>query len=1210
MKVARRLCPGLRVRGVVLAVLGFVVPSGGEGSAAAAVSGLHPLDLRRAVNMGWRDETAGDGRGGWSDQGRNDMRQLEPGRKTLLGVPFDLIDPATNGGKAVLVLKSRNFPNGVASCRVLVGAKAASLVFLHAAAWNRGHMATYVVHYADGTRAEIPIRAGHEIANWWRPRDGGSYRAALHVANPECNDVGLVAFAWRNPSPAKPIAALEFRSLNATGVPIVAAVTRSDKPLTLASAKPKGKAVADPAGIAHRVADSMHTPAAARVLKELGPKLAADRDQAVAVLDLLAENPSIDAATARAELLVWIARGDETPGWRRPKVKPREMPTDTLCRRAATLLAYDDPFVCALAEWAIALRMGVGHELRDTPWPNENAPAWYHAWRKAQSGRLLELDYARQGAALGVHRTSAALLRSAADIERRASGLAAYAREHDSPQHRAAVADRLAALAGAHQKLRAHAAARPDDLTGQRRCWLILRRAARDLVLANPDLDFRRILFATRSSANGGNITNGHLRDTYQPHGDIYVKGGFAPDDPARPLIAGRLGPGHLRGMDLWWNADRLVFSFLKQPGDRRSAQWAHLHEMRIDGGGLRQLTDARYNSDMEPIYLPNGDLVFASDRSNYGSQCAGTLLQDKMILNLWRCSPDGTNVQPLSNNKDFDRHPHVLDNGQILFLHWEYQERHLWQTHTLWTCRPDGSYPDAFYKQHITSGPMSLREARPVPGTRSVVAIACGHHNWEQGAVFLATPQLGVNTEQGMLCVTPGCSRTEGGYGRARTVPEGGVPDATGHYQYPYPLSRKSFLVAYSSKLPADHTGTNFALYYIDVWGHKELIHRDPSSSVAYLMPLRRRPVPPIIPDVADEPQRFATVYVQDVHRGLDGVDHGTVKYLRVAQHMPWPCVREQDKHCKFNDLHYAAAGAWTPVFGAWAWSPARVIGIVPVEPDGSAHFKVPVDQPVYFQALDASFLEVRRMRSFVMFQDGERRGCVGCHETRAAAPSAKQPSMLALRRTPSHPQPPSWGDRVVPGFDRHIQPILSRHCTKCHGAKSPKGGLDLSPRIVDHYPQSYRTLFGLKPSDPTPVASQDGWRYVYEGKRQQFNRDAIKKMARNEHPGQLVTISDRFSGAEISQPREFGSARSKLILTLLGEKHRERAKLTRDEWIALVTWVDLNAPYFDSYTDKDRFRTQGKARYVRVLFPDPWERAPFGEWIWKSDTLVELAP
>ncbi|MFP4057612.1 MAG: hypothetical protein ACLF0G_12160 [Candidatus Brocadiia bacterium] len=141
--------------------------------------------------------------------------------------------------------------------------------------------------------------------------------------------------------------------------------------------------------------------------------------------------------------------------------------------------------------------------------------------------------------------------------------------------------------------------------------------------------------------------------------------------------------------------------------------------------------------------------------------------------------------------------------------------------------------------------------------------------------------------------------------------------------------------------------------------------------------------------------------------------------------------------------------------------------------------------------------------------------------------------------------------------------------------------------------------------------MASQDGSRWAFEGRRETFDRDALKKMARNDYPGQLVAIADRFSGAEVSEPREFGSARSKLILVLRDDPlHREKVHLGRQEWIDLVTWVDLNAPYFDTYTDKDTWRRKRTVRLVRVLLPDPWERSPHGEWVWQDDDLVVLKP
>ena len=154
----------------------------------------------------------------------------------------------------------------------------------------------------------------------------------------------------------------------------------------------------------------------------------------------------------------------------------------------------------------------------------------------------------------------------------------------------------------------------------------------------------------------------------------------------------------------------------------------------------------------------------------------------------------------------------------------------------------------DAIYKQHIPSGPMSLREARQIFGQRQFVAIACGHHNYDQGAVFLVNYAQGINDRHAMRNVTPGVSGTEGGYGGVKPVAEGGVEDRGGHYMFPYPLSEKSFLVSYSYKRPERNAGQNFSLYYIDVWGNKELIHRDKQMSVAFLSPLKAVARPPVV--------------------------------------------------------------------------------------------------------------------------------------------------------------------------------------------------------------------------------------------------------------------------------------------------------------------------------------------------------------------------
>ena len=204
---------------------------------ARAADGFQMLDLKPIVNMDWRDEVWGDGKGGWTDQGDNDMRQISVGTRQLLGIPFELIDPAHNGGKAVLTLGSKKFPAGPLAATARFGGKARSLYFLHAAAWSGGHMATYVVHYADGATAEIPIRDKEEIMNWWWPTHGPKYRAAIHVPNAQTDDVGLVVFGWDNPQADKVIRDIELKSLNADGIVVVAAITASDKPVRLPDPK-------------------------------------------------------------------------------------------------------------------------------------------------------------------------------------------------------------------------------------------------------------------------------------------------------------------------------------------------------------------------------------------------------------------------------------------------------------------------------------------------------------------------------------------------------------------------------------------------------------------------------------------------------------------------------------------------------------------------------------------------------------------------------------------------------------------------------------------------------------------------------------------------------------------------------------------------------------------------------------------------------------
>ena len=82
-------------------------------------------------------------------------------------------------------------------------------------------------------------------------------------------------------------------------------------------------------------------------------------------------------------------------------------------------------------------------------------------------------------------------------------------------------------------------------------------------------------------------------------------------------------------------------------------------------------------------------------------------------------------------------------------------------------------------------------------------------------------------------------------------------------------------------------------------------------------------------------------------------------------------------------------------------AESARMLLGTVPVESDGSAYFRAPAGKPLYFQAVDGAGRAVQTMRSVTYLQPGERRGCVGCHETPGTAPPRH--SLLAMQRPAS---------------------------------------------------------------------------------------------------------------------------------------------------------------------------------------------------------------
>ena len=423
------------------------------------------------------------------------------------------------------------------------------------------------------------------------------------------------------------------------------------------------------------------------------------------------------------------------------------------------------------------------------------------------------------------------------------------------------------------------------------------------------------------------------------------------------------------------------------------------------------------------------------------------------------------------------------------------------------------------------------------------VVCLGAGHSPFNVGAILLLDLRREKRSEAAMTVLTPG-SLPKGNWGLRQMRNGRWTIDVYGPwYADPFPLTDpatvsvagKFFLVsANEDKLWNDPAA--YGLYLLDVFGNRVPIYRDAAISCWQPRPVEPQPIPPVVAgtslpvetSTARSPE--ATVVVADVYQGLDGVARGAVKYLRVMEQVPrpwsvWLGYRSNDS----SPGEMAAISLYTHL------SVKVLRGVVPVREDGSAHFVVPANRNIFLQALDGDFMEIQRMRTFVNFQPGERRSCIGCHESRSHAPANRRP--LALDYPPVRPQaqPGELAPRPL-HYPTDVQPIFDRHCAACHNEKRHDGGLDLSGTMTELFCRSYENLI-LK----------DMVSYIQE------------------FIGPRPEGADAMGYAAAVPPYTYGSHKSKLIAALR-RKHYD-VKLSREEFIKLVTWVDANAPYYGSY-------------------------------------------
>jgi hypothetical protein len=697
------------------------------------------------------------------------------------------------------------------------------------------------------------------------------------------------------------------------------------------------------------------------------------------------------------------------------------------------------------------------------------------------------------------------------------------------------------------------------------------------LVAGNPLLSGKKLVLVKRYTYDSNHYYDEHNGGVSRFGGGLFL---VSLDGRDVKPIAPQLGDGVFGRYDLSFDARRIAFDYRppKPEGFR-------LCEIGVDGAGLRQITfppadegrriaaysvcsqddlrqDPRryghWTDDMHPCYLPDGRIVFTSTRTERSVLCGGHTLT---VTNLHRINADGTGLVPLSQGALSEFCPTVMNDGRILYNRWEYVDKGAGAVQWLWAMCPDGSQSEEIGGSS-TSIPPVLNQARHVPGRNNlVVCLGAGHCPGNMGAIMMLDLHKKKRSEEALSALTPE-SVPQGNWGLRQMRNGRWVRDIYGPwYSDPYPLadpqhetaSGKFFLVSCNPEgMWNDPAG--YGIYLLDVFGNRVPVYSDPEISCWQARPFEPRPMPLAVAGSArpaESPEAGdATVVVADVYQGLDGVAPGAVKYLRVMEQVPRPwSVYQGYQPSDSSPGEMMAISLYTHL------SVKVLHGVVPVQPDGSAHFTVPADRNIFFQALDKDFMEIQRMRSFVNFQPGEKRSCVGCHEPRNRVPSNLRPAALNYPPAKPQAQPGEIAPRPL-HYPTDIQPIFDRHCVSCHNKGKPESKVDLSGEMTDLFCRSYEEI---------------------------IHKDMVSYI--QEFIGPKPEGAEGMGYAAATPPYAYGSHKSRLI-SVLRDKHYD-VKLPREDFIKLVTWVDANAPYYGSYFGRRNlaFRNRPDFRPVPTL-------------------------
>ena len=539
----------------------------------------------------------------------------------------------------------------------------------------------------------------------------------------------------------------------------------------------------------------------------------------------------------------------------------------------------------------------------------------------------------------------------------------------------------------------------------------------------------------------------------FNPGAQLFLRDRASPSAAETNLTENAFAQGELydvKDLEVNYEGTKLVFAMrapeIEGADEDEQPTW-NIWEYDRTTATLRRIIEsditAEDGDDVAPAYLPDGKIVFASTRQrsakaillDEGKPQFAAFEEDRDVeaLSLHVMNDDGTEINQLTFNQSHDTDPTVLTNGKIVFSRWDNYGR---DAINLYQINQDGSGLEILYgmASHNTGSDGATIEfvsARQAEDGRLIVkaqqdnSVTLGgeliYIDWENFIDINQTtiPATGA-AGPGQVSATPFDVRTDD------------EPSSGGRFASVYPLYDGSqraliswtqcrlnsvdendnpIIVPCSEEGLADPNATEAQPLY-GIWmydpvdGTQLPIVTAVEGEVAHeVVAMGPRELPAIFvnPELTTNQaiQQLVTENVGVVHirsvYDFDGVD---VSPLGIAATADPAQALAADRPARFIRIVKAVSMPDEDLVDlegtAFGRSQAElmrdIIGYAPVEPDGSAMFKVPADIAFSISVLDANGRRIGgRHRNWMTVKPGEVKQCNGCHTNASTLPHGR---------------------------------------------------------------------------------------------------------------------------------------------------------------------------------------------------------------------------